>query len=102
MSHRNLQGMAGGRPGNGWDGHLPSNKMERAILDAIEGREDEDGNVSSFLRKDDPEMAVFRQRQHNTGPKGVREDARRHQAMQILKYQTDKEFVSRSSSSNRL
>lgn len=90
MSHRNLQGMAGGRPGNGWDGHLPSNKMERAILDAIEGQEDEDGNVSSFLRKDDPEMAVFRQRQHNTGPKGVREDARRHQAMQILKYQTDK------------
>jgi hypothetical protein len=78
------------RPGNSWDGHLPSCKMERAILNAMDEQEDEDGNLSSFLKLDDPEMAVFRQRQKNTGPKGVQEDARRHYALQMLQKQADK------------
>jgi hypothetical protein len=78
------------RPGNNWDGHLPSCKMERAILNAMDEQEDEDGNLQSFLKLDDPEMAVFRQRQKNTGPKGVKEDARRHYAMQMLQKQADK------------
>ena len=77
------------RPGNNWNGHLPSNKMEREILNCIDGQEDEDGNLSSFLRQEDPEMAVFRQRRSNTGPKGVQEDAKRHAAMQALQRQAD-------------
>ncbi len=79
----------GGRAGNGWDGHLPSDKMERAILNAMEGIEDEDGKTNGFLKTDDDEMTVFRQRRTNTGPKGVREDAKRHYAMEKLKAQAD-------------
>ena len=50
----------GGRPGNGWDGHLPSDKMERAILNAMEGIEDEDGKKSAFLNTDEQEVACAR------------------------------------------
>jgi hypothetical protein len=46
----------GGRAGNGWDGHLPSDKMEMAILNAMEGIEDEDGNKASFLNTEEPEV----------------------------------------------
>ena len=80
---------SGGRPGNNWDGHLPSDKMERAILNASEGIEDEDGKTNGFLKQDDDEMAVFRQQRVNTGPKGVIEDQRRHVAMQKLVAQAD-------------
>ena len=52
----------GGRPGNGWDGHLPSDKMERAILNAIEGIEDEDGNTSSMLKADSEEVCACQRR----------------------------------------
>ena len=31
-------------PFSGWDGHLPSDPIERKILDAIDGFEDDDGN----------------------------------------------------------
>ena len=81
----------GGRPGHNWDGHLPSDKMERAILFASEGIEDEDGKVigGGFLKQDDDEMAVFRQRRVNTGPKGVIEDQKRDAAMKKLMAQAD-------------
>jgi len=78
-----------GRAGNGWDGHLPSDKTERAILNAMDGIEDEDGNKSSFLNTEEPEKTMFRPRQSNTGPKGVREDARRFYAMQKLQHQAE-------------
>ena len=55
----------GGRPGNGWDGHLPSDKMERAILNAMEGIEDEDGKKSAFLNTDEQEVACARARISN-------------------------------------
>ena len=80
----------GGRPGNNWDGHLPSDPMERKILNAIEGIEDEDGRPEGFLKQDDEDMrAVFRTQRVNTGPKGVREDAKRHYAMEKLKAQAE-------------
>ena len=47
-----------GRAGNGWDGHLPSDKTERAILNAMDGIEDEDGNKSSFLNTEEPEVCA--------------------------------------------
>ena len=76
--------------GNAWDGHLPSDPMERKILNAIEGIEDEDGNAPDFLKTDDPEMVAFRPRRANTGAKGVIEDAKRHRAMSILQAQAER------------
>ena len=76
--------------GNAWDGPLPSDPMERKILNAIEGIEDEDGNAPDFLKTDDPEMVAFRPRRANTGAKGVIEDAKRHRAMSILQAQAER------------
>ena len=38
-----------GIPGTNWNGHLPSNRMEREILNAIDAIEDEEGAVSTFM-----------------------------------------------------
>ena len=45
-----------GHAGNGWDGHLPSNKLERELINAIEGIEDEDGNKSKMFNCDELEV----------------------------------------------
>ena len=63
--------------------------MEREIMRAHEGIEDEDGNTSNFLKKDDPDMPRFVQQRSNTGVKGVMEDSRQHYAMFALQQQAD-------------
>ena len=66
-------------PGTNWNGHLPSDKIEREIYFAMEGVEDEDGNPISqqfHHTPDGPEHLVRKPQQHNTGPKGCRADAR--------------------------
>lgn len=81
-----------GRPGHNWDGHLPSDKMEMAILNAIEGQEDDDGNKSSaFLAGDDqPDVIHYRTHHANTGAKGVINDAKSHAMMMALQREADK------------
>lgn len=77
-------------PGTGWNGHLPSNRLEREILNAIDGFEDDDGNKSTFLIPDaGPSDTVFRPQQANTGVKGCRADARQHAILQQLQRQAD-------------
>ena len=81
---------AGGMDGLASDhGFLPSNKMERSIMDSMEGFEDEDGNRNTFLKAEDPDMPVFRQYRANTGVRGVQEDAKRHYAMFALQQRAD-------------
>ena len=81
--------------GQGWrdhQPHLPSSKMERDIIAVIEGHEDADGRPAASLMRateDGPERASFAPRQYNTGPKGVREDARQARAKAQLQRQAD-------------
>jgi hypothetical protein len=70
-------------------GFLPSNKLERAIMDASEGIEDEDGNTNGMLKQDPENMRVVRPGRANTGVKGVAEDARQHRTMTTLNTQAD-------------
>ena len=70
-------------------GFLPSNKLERKIMDSSEGFEDEDGNTNGFLKFDDPDMPVFRQQRFGSGVKGVLEDSRNHYAMFALQQRAD-------------
>ena len=66
-----------GRPGTNWNGHLPSNKMEREILNAIDQIEDEDGNVSNFMDPGEEPIKVHHRVGYSAaGPKAVRADAR--------------------------
>jgi len=79
--------------GTGWDGHLPSNKLEREIINAIEGFEDEDGKTNGLLSQDDPDMAMVRSGFHakkETGPKGVISDSRLFNAKAALQREADR------------
>ena len=72
--------------------HLPDNKMERDLIAAIEGHEDDEGKpVSTIMRatEDGPDQVTFAPRQYNTGPKGVIEDARQARAKAQLQRQAD-------------
>ena len=72
--------------------HLPDNKMERDLIAAIEGHEDDEGKPTSTIMRataDGPEQVTFAPRQYNTGPKGVIEDARQARAKAQLQRQAD-------------
>ena len=72
--------------------HLPDSKMERDLIAAIEGHEDDEGKpISTIMRatEDGPEQVIFAPRQYNTGPKGVIEDARQARAKAQLQRQAD-------------
>ena len=72
--------------------HLPDNKMERDLIAAIEGHEDDEGKPMSTIMcatADGPEQVTFAPRQYNTGPKGVIEDARQARAKAQLQRQAD-------------
>jgi hypothetical protein len=65
-----------GRPGTNWNGHLPSNRLEREILNAIDGIEDEQGNAPSFMTPGDEPTRVHSAGQSQAAPKAARRDAR--------------------------
>ena len=71
--------------------HLPDNKMERDLIAAIEGHEDDEGRPMSTIMStvDGPEQVTFAPRRYNTGPKGVIEDARQARATAQLQRQAD-------------
>jgi hypothetical protein len=72
--------------------HLPDNKMERDLIAAIEGHEDDEGKPMSTIMsvaEDGPEQVTFAPRKYNTGPKGVIEDARQARAKAQLQRQAD-------------
>ena len=75
------------------NGHLPSNKIERTIMDAVDGFEDDDGRVvgaGAFrATPDGPEKIAFAPEARNTGPKGVIADARQHKARAQLQRTAD-------------
>ena len=81
--------------GQGWrdhQPHLPDNKMERDLIAAIEGHEDDEGKPTNTLMRatdNGPEQVTFAPRQYNTGPKGVIEDARQARAKVQLQRQAD-------------
>jgi len=81
--------------GQGWrdhQPHLPDNKMERDLIAAIEGHEDDEGKPMNTLMRateNGPEQVTFAPRQYNTGPKGVIEDARQARARAQLQRQAD-------------
>jgi len=82
--------------GLNWNGHLPQTKVERDMFLAIEGCEDEDGNPlrpGGFVATEEGPTEVVRPRRHNTGPKGVIEDAK--QASDIAKMQRQAEAAYR-------
>ena len=58
--------------------HLPDNKMERDIISAIEGFEDDEGKPEFSLMRatDGSDLPTIYPRRYNTGPKGVMEDKR--------------------------
>ena len=75
MSQQAAEGTS--RPGTNWNGHLPSNHMEREILNAIDSIEDEDGQVSNFMNPGtEPTKVHHRVGSTASGPKAVRADAR--------------------------
>eukprot|EP00965_Chrysotila_dentata_P159315 5262619-Pleurochrysis_carterae.AAC.1 len=81
-----------GLPGTNWNGHLPSTKLERDFVLAIDGCEDEDGKpirgAGGFVANDlGPDDVVRQPRMRNTGPKGVLEDAARAAAHARLEKQ---------------
>jgi len=61
-----------------WSGHLPSDPIERTILNASEGIEGEDGRVvgAALFRPGSPTSVTFGGESHASGPKAVLEDAR--------------------------
>lgn len=68
--------------------------MEREILNAIDGVEDEDGNKSRLIGPSlddvsEQEKVMFAPRQYNTGVKGCIVDEKRHRAQLILQRQAD-------------
>ena len=75
------------------NGHLPSNKIERTIMDAVDGFEDDDGRVvgaGAFrATPDGPEKIAYAPEARNTGPKGVIADARQHKARAQLQRTAD-------------
>jgi len=74
-----------GRPGTNWNGHLPSNKMEREILNAIDAIEDDDGHVSAFMQPgDEPTRVHYRQAASAGGAKAVMHDHHAHQQLARL------------------
>ena len=91
-----------------WDGHLPSDKMEREILFASEGIEDEDGNpISTQITPGeyDGEEYHFGPSHSQTGPKGVKHDKKmsdRRDAMQRKANAVQRQEVARMMSARGL
>ena len=77
-----------GRPGTNWNGHLPSNKMEMEILNAIDAIEDEDGQVSQFMNPGDEPLDIHvKQSQAAAGAKAVLADHSAHTQLAALQRQ---------------
>lgn len=71
--------------------HLPDNKMERDIIAAIEGFEDDEGRPEFSLMRatDGSDLPTIYPRRYNTGPKGVQEDKRQADIKAALQRRAD-------------
>lgn len=94
MSRFHETGSVGGSTSEGYrdvQPHLPDNKMERDIISAIEGFEDDEGKPEFSLMRatDGSDLPTIYPRRYNTGPKGVQEDKRQADLKAALQRQAD-------------